>query len=181
MFLTGFLVDEREIGILAIALRISLLLSLIQAAVGTATAPKFAVFYSEQQFDHLKKLAQHSTRVLIALGFPMLLLVTVGAEFILTIFGEEFVEGTSCLIVLAIGAFVNIATGNVGGILMMTEYAKLARNIGLVGVVLMPTLIILLTPSVGIIGAALAVAITQSMTNLLMLIAVRKKMGFWTI
>ena len=80
--------------------------------------------------------------------------------------GPEFLAGSALLVVLALGQFVNVATGSVGYLLMMTGHEKLMRNSVAIAAALNLALNLTLVPVAGAMGAAIATAISLATLNL---------------
>jgi O-antigen/teichoic acid export membrane protein len=92
------------------------------------------------------------------------------------LFGPDFRVGSSALVILAAGQFVNAAVGSVGYLLVMTEYHKIVLNITVLSAFLNIALNGILIPRLGILGAALATATSIITFNILSMLAVRKKL-----
>ena len=80
------------------------------------------------------------------ISFPVLLICLLLPDFLLGIFGPEFICGKQILIILCVGQFINVSTGSVGQILAMTNREKLLRISVLSGTVLNLLLNITLVP-----------------------------------
>ena len=111
----------------------------------------------------------------------MLILIIVFGDYILHIFGEEFITGYTVLVILCIGQFINVATGSVGQILAMTNREKLLRKCVVYGTVINLLLNIVLVPNYGMIGAAIATSIAWTITNVMALFFVKEQFNFMPI
>ncbi|SFR14189.1 flippase [Desulfoscipio geothermicus] len=162
----GFWIDSKSVGIYNIAMRAAMLTSFILFAVNSIVAPKFAALYAKGELEALGIVARNSTALMTVLALPILLLFILSPKFILGIFGPGFISGSNVLIILALGQFVNVATGSVGYLLMMTGYEKLMRNNIIGSAILNIILNTLLVPKYGITGAAIATAVSLAIMNL---------------
>jgi O-antigen/teichoic acid export membrane protein len=90
-------------------------------------------------------------------------------------FGNEFIEGATVLIILCVGQVVNSISGSVGVILQMTGHQKVYQNIVLIALILNLILNLLLVPLYGTIGAAIATVISISSWNVIGAIYLKKK------
>jgi len=167
IIMLGIWTDGKKVGIYGVAVRTAMLTSFILNAVNSIVAPKFAGLYAQKNYKSLSTLARKSTQLMICLAAPVLLLFVIAPSWILGLFGPDFITGASALTILAIGQFVNVATGSVGYLLMMTGYEKLMRNVIIVSAALNILLNALLIPKYGISGAAIATAISLAMMNLI--------------
>lgn len=112
---------------------------------------------------------------------PLLLVILLFPEWLMSFFGEEFREASTALVILALGQFVNIATGSVGYLLSMTGHEKDVRNNVFVSAALGIGLGFALIPAYGLTGAASATAIAIASQNLLGVYQVKKRLGFNTL
>ena len=99
----------------------------------------------------------------------------------MALFGTEFINGATVLMILLVGVVVNVATGAVSEILMMSGFEKDCRNVNLSGAVLIIVLCAVLIPMAGVVGTAISVTIGIAGKNLLMVYMVYKRLGFWPI
>ena len=76
---------------------------------------------------------------------------------------------------------VNVATGSVGYLLIMSGNEVALRNTAVVGVLVHVALQCLLTPKLGLAGAALSTGISQAVMNLLAVLTIRARIGFWPV
>ena len=97
------------------------------------------------------------------------------------LFGAEFAAGGYLLRILAIGQFINVLSGSVGYLLMMSGHERDLRNITLVVGPLSLLLAIVLTNYFGVVGAALATAIGIGSQNLAAVWMVNRRLGFNTL
>jgi len=180
-FVAGAFVPSEELARFAVAQRTSLLVSFLLIAVNLVVAPRFAALYQQGKIEDLRRIAQSSVRIILALVTPVIAVLFFGADWIMRIFGPEFPEGANLLRILAIGQFVNAATGSVGYLLMMSGHERDSRNIALFIGPLAIGLALALTPVFGATGAATATAIAVASQNLLAGYFVKKRLGFSTM
>jgi O-antigen/teichoic acid export membrane protein len=179
LFSGGFL-DSADVARLAAATRTTLLVAFALTAINLVTAPRFASHYRRGELDLLRQIAQQSVRLVLVVAVPIVLVLLLWPRSVMGLFGPAFADGAPLLQVLAIGQFVNAATGSVGYLLMMSGHEKDVRNTALVcGAVALMTGYVL-TASFGALGAATATAIALAAGNLMNLYYVKKRLGFVT-
>ena len=83
--------------------------------------------------------------------------------------------------ILAIGQFVNVATGSVEYLLMMSGYEELFRNNSTCVAIVNIILCLILIPLFGIIGAAISTAISFAAANLIAMMLVWWRLNIWTV
>lgn len=177
VLLLGIWGSDSDVGIFYIAQRTSFLIVFILGAVNSIAAPKFAALYKQGDIKSLESTARYSTRIMILLMSPIFLLLVFAPRWVLSLFGSEFEEGATALVVLSMGQFINVATGPVGYLLIMSGYEKLMRNINIIFAIINIILSILLIPRFGILGAALATALTIASMNITLAVEIHRKLS----
>jgi O-antigen/teichoic acid export membrane protein len=170
-----------EVGVFGAALRTAMLTSFILVSVNSIAAPKFSALYAQGDLAGVASVARQTTWMMTICAAPILLLFVLAPQSVMAIFGENFSAGGSLLAIMAIGQFVNVVTGSVAYLLIMSGHEKLMRNNTLVVGVLTVVLNLVLIPRFGSTGAALATAISISLQNLGMYYLVRKKLRINTL
>jgi O-antigen/teichoic acid export membrane protein len=158
--------SEAEVGIFSLAMRTAMLTSLLLISVNTIAAPKFAALHRQGDLAGLEATAAATTWLMVAAAGPLLLVFLLAPARVMGLFGSGFVAGASALAVLALGQFVNAATGSVGQLLLMSGHERLFRNTVLASAVINVALTAAAVPRFGILGAALATTVSQVVKNL---------------
>ena len=180
-FTLGVWGTEAEVGVFGAAFRTAMLTSFILTSVNSIVAPKFAAFYSQGDMLGLAAMAQKSTKMMIAFAAPILLIFLLAPSWVMEIFGGEFRDGGLLLMIMAVGQFVNVATGSVGYLLIMCGRERRMRTNTVVVGLLTIILNLILVPIWGALGAALATGISMALLNLGAFYFVWKDLGIWTI
>ena len=181
VIMLGIMTNEREVGIYNIAYKIGSVGFLVIVSVSTIITPKIAELYGRGNLQELKKLIHSSTRLISILTIPLVLVLVIGSEFVLSFFGENVISGSSTLIIVAIGVLFSAIAGNVDQILNMTNNQIILRNITIFSFFTNIILNFLLIPNYGIKGAAIASLISNIVINSLCVYYIKKKLGFYTI
>ena len=177
----GVWTDSATVGVYAIVTRIAALTALILVVVNSVTAPRFAALYAHDDHVGLERLAQTSTSWILLAALPIILLLLLVPEWILSLFGADFVEGSIVLRVLALGQLVNVATGSVTYLLMMTGHERLMRNNVIFSALLNLVGNIVLVPVFGAIGAAVSTAFSLMFMNIISFVLVHKRLRINTM
>ena len=82
---------------------------------------------------------------------------------------------------MAVGQFINVATGTVFDILVMSGHERDFRRVTLFSGPLTIILCLTLIPTYGVTGAAIAKAIGLSVQNVFAVFIVKKRLGFWPV
>lgn len=180
MIILGVYSNESDLGIYSAASRTVLVTGLILAAMNSITAPKFAAYYKSGDLEGLKKLTHLSSAILLVLVTIPVAILLIYPEWIMALFGSEFIAGASILIVLTVGQFVNVACGSVGYLLSMTGKEHAFKNILLTTALFNIALSLILVNHYGVFGVAIATSISIMIWNIWSMIEVRRHLGFWT-
>jgi O-antigen/teichoic acid export membrane protein len=180
-FFLGIFSNADAIGIFGAALKISMLISFILVSVNTIAAPKFAELYTQGNLSSLGKTVQDCVKLMVFAAGPVFLLFILAPEWILGFLGPKFKEGSQLLIILSIGQFINVVTGSVGYLLIMSGNESTMRNITVIIAFESIFLNLFLIKFFGALGAAVSTAISIISFNALAFICVRKKLKIWTL
>ena len=167
----GWLSNVKEVGLYSVALQLALLTSFFLQVTNSVLMPKIAALYSEQKLAEI-------TRYLTLLGVLTVGIFIILGKYLLKLWGTEFIEAYTILIILSIGQFFNIASGPVGSILVMCNYEKILRNITIISLVINIILNYLLIGNYGAKGAAIATAFTIAIIMSVSTYFIKKRFGF---
>ena len=184
MVLDGYSWDlgtNAAVGIFGVANRTAACTNFILIAINSIASPKFAALYKQGDIEALGKMAQHSARLITLLALPVLILFLLAPERVMKLFGPQFSGDAIVLSILAVGQFVNVATGSVQVILVMCGYERLLRNVTVLCVIIQVVLSLVLVPLWGVVGAAVADASMKIFQNILAASLVRQILGVWTL
>ncbi|MCS0371009.1 oligosaccharide flippase family protein [Vibrio diabolicus] len=181
LVIAGFFISTAELGLLAAAQRTSLLIGFVLITINFVVAPMFASLYKERQMIKLQSLSRLACRANVGLAIVPVIICTLFPEFVMRFFGEEFLAAAPLLVVLSLGQLVNVATGSVGFLLLMSGHEKTMKYITISSGTISICLLIALCQTFGVIGAAWAMAIGMAIQNLAALYFVKRYLGFFPI
>lgn len=179
--LLGVWANSEDVGVYSVANRTALLMALLLLAVNSISAPKFAALYHQGNLNAVGQIARQSALLISLASLPLLCLFLFFPEWVLSLFGPNYREGAWILRILAVGQFINVITGSVGYVLMMSGHETAMRNIFLVCALVALGLNSVLVPQWGITGAAIAAAITLTLQNGLAAFGVWRKLRIITL
>lgn len=178
--LLGSFQDTAAVGIYTVARRITDVLPFTLVVANTVLAPTFASLYAQRDMEQLQHVVTRSARLVLLGTLPIAIGLVVFAPWVLRLFGPEFIQAQTALMILVAGQFVNIAMGSVALLLMMTDHASEAA-IGMgTGVALNAILSVLLIPMWGFEGAAIASSVSLVLWNLVLAVWVYRRIGIHT-
>ncbi|MFB1068358.1 oligosaccharide flippase family protein [Vibrio diabolicus] len=181
LVIAGFFISTAELGLLAAAQRTSLLIGFVLITINFVVAPMFASLYKERQMIKLQSLSRLACRANVGLAIVPVIICTLFPEFVMRFFGEEFLAAAPLLVVLSLGQLVNVATGSVGFLLLMSGHERTMKYITISSGTISICLLIALCQTFGVIGAAWAMAIGMAIQNLAALYFVKRYLGFFPI
>lgn len=174
----GIYSNPESVGVYSISMKIAMLVSFVLVAVNSSSSAKFAEFYQSNNIMALSNYSVKATNIMAVISFPILIFLIIFSEEILHVFGFDFISGAMALIILCVGQFINVATGSVGQILVMTNREKLLRKSIIIGMLTNLFLNFLLVPKYGINGAAIATSFSWTISNVVAFYYVKKELRF---
>jgi len=181
IILLGIWASSDEVGVFSAASRVAMLMSFLLVVINNVVASKFAELYSKRDIKNLGAIARGSTLMVFVLISPIFLILIFQGHWVMGIYGKGFEEGVLVLSILAIGQLVNVVTGPVGLLLIMSGNEKTFNNVNIIMFVLQMLLLWLLIPYYGAKGAAIASALSVVMVNVTSAYLVYKIIGIMPV
>ena len=174
----GALASVEAVGLYGAAARIAVVNVFVLGAVNQLAAPMMARAFHGGRPAEVGALLRRTMLWSSVGSLPLFIVMFFFPEALLGfLFGPEFRDGAGVLRVLALGQFVNAATGPVGFALLMTgrerTFAVTAAAVAVATVVGC----LIAVPLLGVIGAALVTATSVAVLNLSQLFLVLRR-GF---
>ncbi len=178
ILMLGAMSTVEEVGIYAIAMKLAMLTTFILTSVNVVIAPKISELYYSGQLDELKKLIKKITRLIFFTSLPIILILILFGNYILLLFGEEFVVGYTAMVLLLLGQSISIMSGPTEFFLNMTGYQKSLNYITIFSAFLNILLNYILIPIYGLIGAAFASMISLILMKLIIVLYIKVEFKF---
>ena len=175
ILMLGVMDNMDVVGVYSAATRIATMNTFALAAIITIASPLLSSAYHSEKLQEFRLILRRSMVWSAIAGFPLLMIMLLWPEAILKCFGEDFAGGSPLLRILAVGQYINSATGPVGMALLMSDQeGPFALSGGVVAVmnILANFLLIL---KMGALGAALATSLCLAILNLWRLYLCSKK------
>ncbi|WP_347373633.1 flippase [Aequorivita sp. Q41] len=154
----GIYEDSATVGMYSVALKIATVVSFSLQAVDSILAPKLSHAYHGGNYLLFKKLIKFATYINALFSITSVVGIFLFKDFILNIFGSEFIAASTALLILCVGQLFNSVVGPVGSIFQMTGYQKVFQNILVVSFIINLILNLTLVTAYGINGVAFATA-----------------------
>ncbi len=181
LWILGLFRNQDEVAIYGIAVRLVALIAMPLTIVNAVIQPVISDMYSRDKLIQLEKIMRVSGTLVAIPAFAILGLFVLFGDIILGYFFGAFYRGAALvLLILSAGQLINVWAGSCGLVLMLTGNQMLMMKISIVTGVLTILSSFLLVERYGSTGVAGAAALGIILQNILMLLAVRKKLKIWT-
>jgi O-antigen/teichoic acid export membrane protein len=147
-------------------------------AISYAVQPRLAGLVAVRDLDSARRLFRLSTVWLVALTWPLFLVVAVAAPLILDILGNGYHSGRTAMLLLAGAMLVGSASGLLDIVLITLGKTRWNLADTAVALAVNVTLNLVLIPRFGISGAALAWAASIVVGNVIALVQVGRTFRF---
>ena len=178
LLIIGAFMTTADVGLYEAASKTALLANMPLAAVNFLAAPIFASLFTAGDRHSLAGTAVSAARMALWPTLPLVLVLMIFGEQILSLFGDVFVEVRWELAILALAQLVGTAAGSVGYLLNVTGHQDdTLRTLTVVSIANV-LLNVLVVPVWGLTGAAIVTACTTVGWNLWLYSLVKKRLGF---
>lgn len=173
ILMLGAMTSPVEVGLYAVASKLSIVFTFGLAAVNTAIAPLISRAHTRGDRTTITDLMRKATLISLAISLALLFAVWLAGDYFLGVFGAEFIAAKTTFYILIISHLASALVGPTGPLLNMTGHHKhLAVLFALVSV-LNVVLNYYLIPLHGIEGAAAATLISALLLKVLSVLSVR--------
>lgn len=182
LWVVGMFRSTEDVGIYGVTAKLVMLIILPLTTFSTIIPPLIASIYTSGDLTSLKKLVSESSRWILSISMPIILILILEGELILKlVFGDKFVIGYSALLILTVGQLINVSVGLVGYLLQMTGGHRAIMKINISWGILNVILNVILVRHYGIVGAALSTAFCLAMGNITAIIVTYKRLSVITL
>ncbi len=177
----GIFLASSKVAFFIVAQRTALLTSLIIMGINLVIAPRVAMLYKQKKINEIRILSIFAVRMSILAGIPVISIMLIFSDSLMGLFGNDYILSANILRILIVGQSINLMTGSVGYILLMTGNERDMKNITLVNGLILLILMPVLTNNFGLNGAAIATAFCVSFQSILAIFFIKKRLGFNTL
>jgi O-antigen/teichoic acid export membrane protein len=170
LIIAGFFLLNSEIAVLNVGFRAANVLNLILIAVNTVITPIFSRYHFEKNIRALNLYYIKTVKVLFVITTPILMGFVFFSKFVMGIFGKAYMPYTGILIVILVGQYINVITGPIAQLYMMTGKEAMYQRVQFYMTILSIVLTILGFYLLGMIGGAYAYALLLIIQNLFLFI-----------
>ncbi len=178
IILLGLLVGPEPIAIYYAAVKTLALVAYIHFATSLVAARPFAdLFASKADISEVNALYRRMTHWTLWPSIATAAAIVILAPYILLLFGPNYTQGQSVIIILAVGLVFQGAVGPVQNVLNMAGQQKMSAKSAFTAMAINICLNLMLIPIWGIQGAAIATTIGTITQSLMMLWLANKTLG----
>ena len=177
VILIYWMLDSATAGIYFAASRLANVFAMLSAALYTFAARRLPVLYfskNHEEFEHTLVLMAEVTAPCVLSG---LMMIWVGAPYLLGLFGPAFVAQQWTLIVLALGTAFQAAGGPAAAIIQLTGRESSYVPVVAANVALRLLGFFILIPWLGVLGAAAAATFALGVTTIALNLICRRWTG----
>jgi O-antigen/teichoic acid export membrane protein len=178
--LVGYYRPSIDNGIYLAVSQISTIFLVISAGINTIVVPLFSDLFHRKDMRSLEEIYRISTKWGIYIGISILVVLALSpGETISLVYGESYLSGSPILLILLIGQVVNMVTGSVNPLLIMTGNQNILFTLSGAALGLDIILNILLIPTYGLQGAAASTSISLSILYIAAVFWVKQHLKLW--
>lgn len=167
VLILGYWTNAQEVGFYVSAFQTAAILSLIVCSFNAGFAPIISRAWSQADMERMKTGYKSVSRLSFTIALPMFCFFLLFAKDILELFGPDFLNGATALMILAMGQLFNSTTGSANTMLLMSGHSKLVMTNTVVMGIFLLLATSLIIPFWGITGAAGAASATFVATNVI--------------
>ncbi|MGH9942588.1 MAG: oligosaccharide flippase family protein [Pyrinomonadaceae bacterium] len=157
------------VGSYTVANRGADLISFAFVTLSAPLSPIFARLWVRGDLKELQRVARLGAYVSLLLALPVALILIIHGSWFMALFGLQFTQAKTVLMILSAGQIVNVMVGAVGLLLIMSGHEREAATGLAVSLIIQGILCALLIRPWGVIGAAVAHSGGLIVWNLLLL------------
>lgn len=170
----GFMSNAKDVAVYNVSVKLSEFIAFAFYVVGFSLNPAITRLYKENNMQKLQHVVTKSIRIVFLAALPLTLLFVFAGDKVLQYWGDDYKEGYAALVILSINQLINVITGPVGGILVMTGHEKKVFICSAATATLNIILVSILVPLYGVEGAAIAAATSLIIWNITMVIMAKR-------
>lgn len=179
-FIQGY-ENSVSVGLLLVSIKLAGLINMPLMVLNKVCAQRISRLYWSNQHKELQGYLHQVTKLAFYAAVIAGIFLVIFSEYVLSIFGSDFIPAKNILFVLVFGQLVSCASGSVGIFMMMTGSEKAYRNIAIIIALLSFMLYCIIVPDFGLIGAAYVLAASQAALNITSVIYIKYQLGFTTV
>lgn len=181
ILLLQFFVPAAEVALYFVAAKVAAIASFFHIAVSATAGKPLAGAHAAGEAQKLRALNRGFIRQAAWPTLGAALVLALAGGWVLGLFGTSYVAALPILQVLLAGFVLQAVMGPLKFLLPMTGGHTVAGLVAGFSLALNLALNLVLIPMWGTLGAACATTATLGLSGAIMLLAVRRRLGFWSV
>lgn len=157
------------------------LVAFVNYSVAAATGHKFAEYHVAGEATQLQSFFAQAIRWTFWPSLAATVLILAAGKPLLWLFGPKFVDSYPLMFILCLGLLARSAIGPAERLLNMLNEQRTCALVYAATALVSLSLCLALIPSFGVYGAAAATALALVFESVLMIIAVKRRLGFHVV
>jgi O-antigen/teichoic acid export membrane protein len=181
IWIIGAFKNESEVALYGAAAKLALIIGSSFNIINMVVPPLIVELNKKKNKNELESLVRAAATFAVIPSSIIILVFMLFSEHVLAIiYGEFYRNASLLLVILSVGQFVNVCTGSAGVILSMTGNQNILMRITTTSAAFMLIGGVLVAPYYGSTGVATVAATAMILSNILAVIAVKKRLGIWS-
>lgn len=182
IWVLGAYAPEDQVAVYGGAARLAEVVSLSLLIINSVVPPIIAEAYSRGRSKDLGFALQATAAVAALPAFAAVaLFLLLGPAVLRLAYGDFYAQGSTILLVLALGHLGNALSGSGGLVLLMTGHQLIMMLITVASASLLVMGTVAIAGTHGVLGVAVVAASVNILQNAMYLISARMRTGIWTI
>ena len=181
VYFSGFILDDRELAILNISMRISMVLNFLLIAVNVLVAPQIAFLFEKGEIEKLQNTVSNALSFIYLVSIPCFIFLTFFSSELLLFINDSFGSGAYVLVILCVGQLFNVLTGPSGYLLSMTGREATMGKVYFINAIVFVIILFSLGAVYGIYGVALGMALSMLLFNFTVALVVKFSLGIYLL
>jgi O-antigen/teichoic acid export membrane protein len=177
VLIVGAVLGPVDAGLYAVATRIAVVGRVVNSGLESVVAPRLAGAWSRRDVDTIQRTIDRAIRTSILPTLGFVLIASLLATPLLSIFGEQFVDARVVLLILLAGNVANALTGPCGYVVALTDSERVYATVMAVHAVALVMLALILAHVGGITAVALVQSGVTVSWNVSMVFLARRRPG----
>ena len=177
VLIVGAVVGPVDAGLYAVATRIAVMGRVVNSGLESVVAPRIAHAWSRSDTETIQRTIDRAIRTSILPTLGFVVIASVLATPLLSIFGEQFVEARVVLWILLAGNVANALTGPSGYVVALTDSERVYAVVMAAHAIVLVVLAWVLAHVGGIVAVALVQSCVTVSWNASMVVLARRRLG----
>lgn len=177
----GYIQGSVSAAFFAVSMKITGLIVFGISAINAVIAPQIAKAYQDKKIHELESIIKRASTISFYYSIVTLVIILIGGEYLLGMFGKDYIDTKNIMIVLALGHVLDSYFGSVGLVLTMTGKQKVLIKVGFLVLTISIIPSYMLIKSLDTIGAAISTAGIYLVWNLFSYLKIKKDFNINTL